>query len=224
MPPAADEYTRLADNRGAGTSVDDAATTMVLLETLEEIQEHWKWILTIGIYNVVVGMLCLLFPIFATQVGYLTLTLLIVISGLVSVTAVCFHPQGFRHTLFWVGLFQIFLGVFLSLHPFFTLTIMTFLIAVMFWVLGSLQIAVARQNSQMAARGLIMLSGLMAIVLSVLIILAMPMAQWYTIGVLLGVNLLNLGTSRILLALYGRSLALSDDRVDWKYYLETDRL
>jgi uncharacterized membrane protein HdeD (DUF308 family) len=219
---AADEYTRLADT--GGTTSEDAATAMVLLETLEEIQEHWKWILTMGVYNVAVGMLCLLFPIFATKVGYLSLALIVVVSGMVSVTAVCFHPQGFRHSLFWVGLFQIFLGVFLSLHPFLTLTIMTLFIAVMFWVLGSLQIAVARQNPQMAARGLIMVSGLMAIVMSVLILLAMPMAQWYTIGVLLGVNLLNLGTSRILLALYGRSLALSDDRVDWKYYLETDRL
>jgi hypothetical protein len=35
----------------------------------------------------------------------------------------------------------------------------------------------------------------------------MPVAQWGTIGVLLGANLVNIGLCRVLLALFGRSLA-----------------
>jgi hypothetical protein len=51
-------------------------------------------------------------------------------------------------------------------------------------------------------------------------------AQWYTVGTLLGVNLINIGLARIVLACYNQSLATAgaDSMAisSWQIYLEAD--
>jgi hypothetical protein len=52
-----------------------------------------------------------------------------------------------------------------------------------------------------------MLTGILALTMSMMILVDMPLSSWYTIGLLLGVNLVNIGVNRILLSCHGRSLA-----------------
>ena len=61
---------------------------------------------------------------------------------------------------FWVGFAQILLAVLMYLNPFFTLTILTFFVAVTFMLLGGVQVAVAIQyRERMAAKVLMLISG-----------------------------------------------------------------
>jgi uncharacterized membrane protein HdeD (DUF308 family) len=109
-------------------------------------------------------------------------------------------------------------------HPNTTLTILTLMVAIIFMGIGSLQMAATREQHNLAARGLLFLSGGLTILLSVGILIFMPISRWITIGVLIGTNLINLGSTRIILAFYGRSLS-KDDRAtneQWRYYMEAN--
>lgn len=220
----ADETTLLRGDEEA------TAEAFVFLETSEHIAQNWKHILILGILNIITGIGCLFFPVFATQVAELFLVSLIFSMGLLNVLAVCASSEtgssAYQQSpIFWVGFCQILLAILMYTNPFFTLTILTFLIAVTFMLLGSIQIALARRyRERMAARALMMLSGALAVLMSIIIILFMPTAKWYTIGVLLGVNLVNIGTNRVVIGLFGKKIAESDDTTveSWRSYLDAD--
>jgi uncharacterized membrane protein HdeD (DUF308 family) len=215
----ADETTLLTGDR-------EVAAAILFMDTTEEIARHWRWILFMGFFNILTGGGCLLFPIFATEVAELFVTSLVFATGLLNMMTICANEQGSSHQnhFFWVGVAQVLLAFLMFTNPFFTLTILTFLVAVTFVALGSVQIAAARKYREMiAARGLMFVSGSVAIVMSFLICLSMPTAKFYTIGVLMGVNLINIGTNRIIIALYGRRIASSDASAEsWRSYLDAD--
>ena len=162
---------------------------------------------------------------FATQVAVLFMVTLVFAMGLLNVLTICASEFDNRQSpIFWVGFAQILLAVLMYLNPFFTLTILTFLVAVTFMLLGGVQVAVAIQyRERMAAKVLMLISGAAAILLSIIICFSMPMAKWYTIGVLMGVNLVNIGANRVVAGLYGRKIAASDgSHESWRSYLDAD--
>lgn len=222
----ADETTLLS-----GTNDEDVAATFLPLETTEYIAEHWKGIFLIGVLNVVTGVACLMNPIFSTQLVEIFLVALVLGAGLLNIMAVVCgssehfsSPQHRRSPLFWVGLSQVVLALLMYLNPFVTLTVMTIFVAVLFMLMGSIQFALARQSQgRVAARALMMVSGLMAVFVSIVICVSMDTAKWYAIGVLMGVNLVNIGTNRVLVGLYGRKLAQSDGTEEsWRSVLDAD--
>jgi uncharacterized membrane protein HdeD (DUF308 family) len=208
---------------------EDAAYSLLYLDTIDEIQENWKWILTVGILNLFTGLACLICPWLATQVSELMLVGVIFFSGVLNATAVCFRNSEslstvYRNHIFLLGIGQIVLAVIMFNHPNTTLTILTLMVAIIFMGIGSLQMAATREQHNLAARGLLFLSGGLTILLSVGILIFMPISRWITIGVLIGTNLINLGSTRIILAFYGRSLS-KDDRAtneQWRYYMEAN--
>lgn len=191
-------------------NVDSFLIRLVAIDTAEQIAENWKAILIIGIINVVVGFFCLWFPFFATAVAEMAIAWSVLFAGLLGVTMGFRMPEGHRSDYFIMGIFQILLAFLMFMHPLFTLTILTLVIAVLFMMLGSSRLALANQNPDMPHRFLVQSSGVLSIAMSFFICLTMPLARWYTIGVLLGVNLINIGSARIGLALHGRQLAASD--------------
>ena len=236
----ADETTLLSQHNLSDDAGNAAANTaFLLLETNEYIAEHWKGIFFIGVFNVITGTGCLMNPIFSTQVVELFLVMLVLGSGILNIMAVVcgggtvgsddddsfYSPRHRRSPLFWVGFSQVLLAILMYLNPFVTLTILTFFVAVIFMLMGSIQFALARQQNhgRIAARALMMTSGLMAVLVSIIICLTMDTAKWYAIGVLMGVNLVNIGTNRILVGLYGRKLSQPDGSEEsWRSVLDAD--
>jgi len=222
----ANERTHLS---GDDAPTEESAFLFLTLETAEILAEKWKSILLLGILNILTGILCLLFPVIATKAVSLCLTSIVLLIGLFHIfisTADERTGQGRRHPFFLVGVILILVALFLLLNPIFTLTFLTFLIAVVFMMMGSAQFAFARRNRQLAGRAMHFVSGVLSVAMSILIVLTMPASQWFTIGVLLGVNFINIGVSRTMLALYGRALAQSAavEEMGWYSYMETDRL
>lgn len=207
---------------------EESAFLFLTLETAEILAEKWKSILLLGILNIITGILCLLFPVIATEAVSLCLTSAVLLIGLfhIIISKTDERTGQRRHPFFWVGVILILVALFMLLNPIFTLTFLTFLIAVVFMILGSAQFAFARRNRQLAGRAMHFISGVLSVAMSILIILTMPASQWFTIGVLLGVNFINIGVSRTMLALYGRALAQSAalEEMGWYSYMETDML
>lgn len=225
----ADETTLLngGPDDGREDQASEAAAFLMYYETPEEISRNYKVIIFNGFFNILFGIGCLMFPIFTTQVAELFLTSLVFATGLLNVLTICASERRISHQrhLFWIGVIQLFLAFLMYTNPFFTLTILTCLVAITFMLLGSLQIAAARKYRDfIAARGLMFLSGVSAVLMSFFILLAMPSAKWITIGVLMGVNFVNIGFNRIVIGLYGRRIAESTDEdvESWRSYLDTD--
>jgi uncharacterized membrane protein HdeD (DUF308 family) len=211
----------------AGDRPTDGAAFLMYYETPEEISQNYKTLIFIGCINILFGTGCLMFPVFATELAELFLTSLVFATGLLNVLTICASERSNSHEkhLFWIGVTQLVLAFLMYTRPFFTLTILTFLVAITFMFMGSLQIAAARKyRNVVAARGLMIVSGVSAILMSVVILLSMPTAKWLTIGVLMGVNLLNIGLNRVVMGLYGRRIAvLSDEEIEsWRSYLDAD--
>lgn len=210
----------------------EETTAFLLLETVERVAQNWKQILGIGILNIVTGMGCLIFPSFATQAVELFLICIVFATGLLNMLTICansrhsYEPSYQQSPIFWVGFCQVILAILMYSSPWFTLTVLTYLIAVTFMLLGAMQIAIARRyRDRIAARALSHISGSLAVLMSIIICLSMPTARWVTIGVLLGVNLINVGTNRVVIGLYGRKLAEShDDAESWRSYLDADSI
>jgi len=200
-----DENTLLID------SPEEAMAWLAAIETADEIAQNWRWIFVVGTINVVTGIACLMFPILATQAAEIVLAAAIFVTGCFLMTTVTYTAAGTSHHFFWLGLVQVVLAIIMFFHPLFTLTVLTIFIAIMFMAVGAFQVALTRQNPNMAGRSWTLVSGILAILMSVIITLGMPFSSWYTIGVLLGVNLLNIGLNRIALSCYGRSLANSEE-------------
>lgn len=186
----------------------DVLASLLAVETAEQIAENWKSILLLGIVNVVTGFICLLFPFLATFAVNMVLTVTVLASGIFHIMAGCStQVAGHQSDFYLLGGAQLMLAVLMWMHPFFTITVLTFIIAFLFMMLGTTRLAIAGRHPDMPQRLLVQLSGVAAIVMSVLICLAMPAARWITIGILLGVNLINIGFARIAVAFHGRSLA-----------------
>jgi uncharacterized membrane protein HdeD (DUF308 family) len=177
------------------------------LETLETIARNWAWIGAFGVLNFIFGVLCLLYPVWASEAVGLLLACTVTFAGCFHFSISWAYPTDFRWQLLLLGAVQIFLGVLMFLHPKELLTFLTFMIALVFMSVGGFLISYARQNSRLAARGLNILSGILMIVFSIYVILGMPYTSWITVGILLGVNYINMGFTRIMVASFGLRLS-----------------
>lgn len=184
-------------------SSEDAA---IRQETVDAMARNWAWIGTFGIFNLAVGTACLIFPVMAGEVVALALSYTVFVSAVFHFAAVCFSEEGSTLKLLTMGIVQLIIAFLMFIHPYGVLTVLTFFIALVYLAAGSYQIAVAK-DERTAARGLTMISGLFAVLLSVIIIIGLPTTSWITVGILIGVNHVNIGLSRIVMAFYGFRLS-----------------
>jgi uncharacterized membrane protein HdeD (DUF308 family) len=185
---------------------EEVAIASHIAATPEEVASSWKYLLFTGLVDTAVGIACLFAPLLATKVIWLVLMSLVFAAGCLNLSTCCCTEKGYQHQFFWVGIIEVIMALLLYFHRFGSMTLLTILIAFSFMVFGSLEMTVVQQDDRMAARGLTFFSGILTLILSILIVTAMPVAHWETIGVLIGANLLNIGVCRTIIAFYGRSL------------------
>jgi uncharacterized membrane protein HdeD (DUF308 family) len=177
------------------------------IPTPSEISGSWRFILITGIVNIIAGVLCLSAQLVASKQIQETLVSLLALLGIFNIATMFHERQDVQQQLVWVGVAELMMALLLYLYPFGALRMMTLVIAFSFLVYGSLEISIAPQNSRIAARSMTYASGVLTLLLSILVMLTMPLAEWRTISALLGANLLNIGFCRLIVAFYGRSLS-----------------
>jgi uncharacterized membrane protein HdeD (DUF308 family) len=200
-----------ADTRAEVTPLltRDEEVSLLRLETSEEIAKNWAWIGAFGVFNVLFGCACLSYPVVASTGMELLLSYSVLLAGSFHLFAACFS-YSFKMHLLALGAVQILVGILMLIHPYGVLVILTLFAALVFMSAGTVQITLARRNNEMAARGLNMFSGTLAIAMSIIIIIGMPLSSWVTIGILFGVNSINVGVTRLILSGYGLSLSRAE--------------
>jgi len=188
------------------TPLVSSEDAIVRQATLDALARNWAWIGIFGIFNLAVGTACLIYPVLASQVVELALTYTIFVSAAFHFVSACFSEEGSTLELLTMGTVQLLIAFIMFFHPYGVLTVLTFFIAIAYMSAGSYMIFYAK-NGRTAARGLTMFSGFLAVLLSFIILVGLPTTSWFTVGILIGVNHVNIGVSRIVMAFYGFRLS-----------------
>lgn len=173
----------------------------------QELAVNWGWIVALGSLNLVGGILALCAPIAATVAILGILSFGMIFFGSINMCGVCYLEKMYKVLAFVTGLVIALLGVLMASNVAISLAVLTIIVAITYMVEGVACIALALMNRHMYGWLSVLISGICAILLSIIIISAFPTSSEYTLGILLGVNWINYGIQRIFLGLYGRSTA-----------------
>lgn len=167
----------------------------------ETIREHKVWFRGGGILFLLVGGLAIFLPHLATMGATLFVGGVFAVTGVME-TARAVRLRGktrIAATLLF-GLVGLIAGVLLLLFPLPGALTLTTVVAALFLVGGGLKAWHAFQLKPLKGWGWTLFSGITSLALAVLILLAFPASAIWTLGLLLGVDLIAFGASLIALA------------------------
>jgi uncharacterized membrane protein HdeD (DUF308 family) len=174
---------------------------------LEVLRARRSWFIGLGLALVILGALAIILPFAASLVTTLVLGFLLVTGGLVQ----GYHAIQNRH---WGGsgwaivgaLVYIVAGVLVIAFPLAGTVTLTVIIASYLVAMGILKIVRAIQHREMPAWGWLAFDGVLSLFLGGLIWLWWPGTAVWTIGLLVGIELVFSGSSMLVLGLASRPL------------------
>jgi uncharacterized membrane protein HdeD (DUF308 family) len=166
----------------------------------ESLRDHWVLFLIEGIVLVVLGVLAILVPMVATIAVAILIGWLILISGVVGLitTFIMRDAPGFWWSLLSAVL-GIVAGIILLGWPILGAVSLTLLLIVFFTIEGVATIMYALEHKrELTGRWTwMMVSGIVDLILAFIVVTGLPGTAAWTLGLLVGVNMLFGGTSVI---------------------------
>jgi uncharacterized membrane protein HdeD (DUF308 family) len=198
--------------------------TMNALPDTKSIQNYWEAFVGEGGALVALGLLATVIPSIAGGSITLSLGLLFLISGVVGLSTTYWarHLPGFWWSLI-SALLAMIIGVVLIAHraqdlyggpmgwPFATVGPLRMILVLFFLIEGSASIMFASEHRRAGRWAWMLASGIIDIVLAGIIILDPPGSSAWTMGLLIGINMIFGGVSLIAMGLHARlGLSASD--------------
>ena len=203
----------MAPNEETPLTSNGYATEYLVVDAAEAsavLAANWGWILAAGIIYVIGGIAALCFPIEATVVSLAFLVASLFVVGAIMLLGLCFAEKGHRLESGLMGGVHVLVAILIRSNAMESLLVLTFMIAVTYMSSGCYRIALAYKNRDMPGWGFTLASGVSSILLSLIITIGMPASQMYTIGILVGVNMVTGGSRGIALGVTGQQIALSE--------------
>jgi len=171
-----------------------------------EMGRHWKWLLTIGILLVILGIFAIGDAFAVTVASMVFFGWVLLIAGIIQAV------QAFRHRRtghLWLHVLNavlwIVVGILLLLSPLAGALVLTLLMAAYFMVTGIFRI-IAASTAPVQGWPWILFSGVVNVILAILIWVHWPASALWVIGLFIGIDLLITGWSQIMLAFAVRKL------------------
>jgi uncharacterized membrane protein HdeD (DUF308 family) len=175
------------------------------------VHEHWRLFLVEGILLVILGILAIIVPPFATLATTLFIGWLFLISGVVGLVTTFWmrSAPGFWWSLLSAVL-AIIAGALLIGWPLSGVLSLTLVLIVFFIVEGVATIMYALEHRrELSGRwGWMLASGIVDLILAGLILTGLPGTATWAIGLLVGINLVFGGTAMAAMALHARDNAV----------------
>ncbi len=175
------------------------------LHAAEVFRQKWVWLVLLGIVLIVAGVVAIVVPAVSSVPANEILGSVLMISGVVQImqAAKMLNWSGFIwHML--LGIVAGIGGVLISLDPFPGIVTITILIAIIFAVHGATQIVFALKVRQQAGWHWFLLSGCVALIVSVLLLMKLPYGHSFTPATIAGVSLIFGGWAYVAMALASR--------------------
>jgi uncharacterized membrane protein HdeD (DUF308 family) len=178
----------------------------------DALKAHWRLYVFEGVVMIVLGVLAIAYPVFATLAVDLYLGWLFLFAGVLALVATIAvrHVPGFWWALV-TALLAIVVGLALLLKPAAGIMSLTAVLTAFFIVQGAFQAAAALSYREAIPRswGWLLASGIADLVLAAIIISGWPGTVAWTLGLLAGVSLVTSGWAILMVALSARSLVQS---------------
>jgi len=160
-----------------------------------------------AVVMIVLGCLAVLLPL-ATGIGVSILVSWIIVFGGFAYLAYAFTAKG-AGAFLWrmlIGVVYVVGGGYLAFHPGLALESITLAVAMIFFVEAVLEIAVFFQFRPLAGSGWILFDGIVTLLLAYLIWHPWPSSSAWAIGILLGINLIVSGVTRLMFSVEARKV------------------
>ncbi len=175
---------------------------------LQSFRDHWVLFLVEGIVLVVLGLLAILVPAFATLAVAILIGWLFLISGVVGLitTFMARQAPGFWWAII-SGVLGIAAGIILLMRPVSGAISLTLLLIAFFVIEGvaTIMYAMEHKNELSGRWGWMLASGVIDLVLAVMIFAGLPSTAAWALGLLVGINMLFGGTALSAMALHARA-------------------
>lgn len=171
------------------------------------VRDHWQLFLMEGIALIVLGLLALVEPAFASLAATIFIGWLLLISGGIGLIA-SFRARrapGFAWSLI-SAILAVTAGVLLLNQPLDATLSLTGIVIAFLIIEGILSMiyALAHRGGQSARWSWMLVSGLLDIVLGGILLAGLPGTALWALGVLIGINMIFGGTSLVAMALHAR--------------------
>ena len=170
---------------------------------------HWRLFLFQGVIMLILGVLALAVPVAATITVDIFIGWLFLISGIVGLVALfsAKHIPAFLWNLVTAALSAV-VGVMLIWKPVEGAVSITIVLTAFFIAEGVFQLvaSIAYRDVISGSWGWMLASGISDLLLAAVIILGWPMTAVWTLGLLVGINLITSGLAVVMAALAGRQL------------------
>jgi uncharacterized membrane protein HdeD (DUF308 family) len=153
------------------------------------------------------GMLAILMP-FATGIAVSIFVGWLMVFGGFAYVAYAFAAQG-AGAFLWrllLGIVYVMGGGYLAFHPGIALESLTLVVAAIFFVEGVIETIVFFEFRTLPGSGWILFDGLLTLVLAYLIWRPWPSSSLWAIGILLGINLIISGATRLMYSVTARKM------------------
>lgn len=162
---------------------------------MNAIQKNSGLFLIEGILLIILGTFAISLPQFTTLGAELSIGFILVIGGLFKFFRTIKLKQEIEH--FWLSLvaslIASFAGLYLIINPIKGIYLMTIFLALYFLIDGASSVIMALNSKDNKYWNMLLLSGLITFVLAVLIISGLPYTAIWTLGLLVGINLIAYG-------------------------------
>jgi uncharacterized membrane protein HdeD (DUF308 family) len=176
--------------------------------TAEAFRDNWLWLVVLGAVLIVAGAAAILVPAVSEIPAGKVLGSVLVVSGLVQIvqSAKMLNWIGFIwHML--LGILAMVGGALIYMDPFAGVMAITLLIAIIFAVHGLTQIAFAVRVRGQSGWHWFLVSGCIALVVSVLLVMKLPYGHSFTPATIAGVSLFVGGCAYVAMALASRKVS-----------------
>src|SRR6185312_2275617 len=188
--------------------VNSPAQPPMLAATVNEsLRRHWGWYLVEGIVLVALGVGAVLIPVIATLAVTLVLGWILLMSGVIGLitTFRATGAPGFSWSLI-SGILGVIVGLLLLGWPFRgTLSLTAVLIAfLLIEGIATILYALEHRRGLFGRWGWLFASGIVDVILAVILVISLPGAALWALGLLVGINLIFGGWALIIMALFAR--------------------
>jgi len=193
---------------GITSVANDEDPDAIREEVVAELGKVWGWVLAAGILGVTLGVVALLCPIWTSTFVLSWIAAALLIVGCIHISGLWYAEEYMKFATFAMGVVEVIIAIVTFMHPFESLMLLTIIIAVLFMIQGLYRIHVAttyRDAMTDYMYKIVLAKGICNVVFSAIVLLALPHSSLFTIGLLVGVNLLLVGSARISLAFMARS-------------------
>ncbi len=173
------------------------------------VKKYGRWLILLGVLNIILGFAALVFVGFTTLVSIKLLGFIFIFSGASEIALgiqTRKEPNGSLSLHLLLGILSIVVGFFILRDPLVNAVGLTLFIALLLWVSGTFRMVDAILDRR-AGWGRVFFSGLISVILGTLIFRQWPESAFWALGVFVGVDVLSYGMMLLSLGLVSKKIS-----------------